>query len=113
MVTYGLEKSVLKNAMFRKLETCHHRSSRRIAKIPAAFISRVSHEEVRRWTNMPTMTSIIQKQGLNLLTRILTAPTNNIVRSVCFHPAGNLRTLPGTRRAGKPRQEWTVNYGKL
>ena len=113
MVTYGLETSVLTRAMLQKLETFHHRSLRRIAKIPAAFISRVSRAEVRRITNMPTLTSFIQKQGLKLLTEVMTAPQNNIMRSVSFHPAGALRAATDIRRAGKPRQEWTSTYGQL
>ena len=83
---------------------------RRIAKIPAAFVSRVSHARVRKRCKVVPFSIQILKAQLRWLGHIFRRPENHPLRLVCFEPQTELRPrLTGTswkKRRGRPRTDW-------
>ena len=92
------------------LDGAQARMLRRIAKIPAPFISRVSHARVRKRCKVLPFSSQILKAQLRLLGHILRREENDPLRLVCFEPNTELRPrLSGTswkKRRGRPRSDW-------
>ena len=83
---------------------------RRIAKIPAPFISRISHARVRKRCKVLPFSSQVLKAQLRLLGHILRREENDPLRLICFEPNTELRPrLSGTswkKRRGRPRSDW-------
>ena len=92
------------------LDGAQARMLRRIAKIPAPFISRISHTRVRKRCKVLPFSSQVLKSQLRWLGHILRRPEDDPLRLVCFEPGTELRPrLTGTswkKRVGRPRSDW-------
>ena len=108
---WGVHLVHLTKTLRRKLDGAQARILRRLAKIPAAYISRVSNATVRRRcykaTRFSTQTLRMQCRWLG---HVLRRPEDHPLRLVCFEPGTELRPrLTGTdfrRVRGKPREDW-------
>ena len=92
------------------LDSAQARMLRRIAKIPAAYISRVSHAEVRKRCKTVSFSTQILKAQFRWLGHVLRRPETHPLRLVCFEPHTDLRPrLTGThwtKKRGRPRTDW-------
>ena len=106
---WGVHQLTLLPADFGYLEYLHARCLRRILRRKAAFVSRVSHADIRRDAAAPTMTSLIRQRQFIRLGKLLRKPEDHPDRLACFEPGTDLKPrLPnGThRRRGRPRTVW-------
>jgi len=101
------------------LDSAQARYLRRLAKIPHAYISRISHKQVRRTCKCKRRFSTdILKAQLRWLGHILRRPPEHPLRLVLFEPGPNLRPrLSGTtykKKVGRPREDWAQSLlGRL
>ena len=91
------------------LDGAQARMLRRIVKIPAPFISRISHTRVRKRCKLLPCSSQVLKSQLRWLGHILRRPEDDPLSLVCFEPGTELRPrLTGTswkKRVGTPRSD--------
>ena len=108
---WGLHLLHLNTALKRTLDGAQARFLRRLTKIPAAFISRISNAKVRKKCNKVWRfsTQVFQAQ-CHWLGHILRRPEDHPLRLVVFEPGSQLLPrLTGTeyrRRRGRPRGDW-------
>ena len=106
-LTYGLHVACLNKAERRRLDGFHCRSLRSILKIPAAFYSRVSNEEVFRRAGTRPVSRILLEKQLNYLHRVANSSDDSILRKSVLAPGSFLLQRPaGVRRVGRPRANW-------
>ena len=86
---------------------------RRILKVPASFISRVSHKTVRRRCSTYSFSTFIFRSQLRWLGHILRKPHDHPLRLVLFQPNTDLepRRPPTNDRVtkavrGRPNLDW-------
>ena len=109
---WGVHQLTLLPADFAYLlvvEYVHARCLRRILRKRAAFVSRISHADIRREAKAPTMTSLIRKRQFIVLGKLFRKTEGHLDRLACFEPGSDLRPrVPrGThRRRGRPRTVW-------
>ena len=108
---WGLHLLHLSKALLRTLDGAQARFLRRLAKIPAAYISRISNAKVRKkcYKTWRFSTQVFQAQ-CHWLGHILRRPADHPLRLVVFEPGTELLPrLSGTehrRRRGRPREDW-------
>ena len=102
---HGLEVACLNVSDKRRLDGFQARCLRRICKIPPAFVSRVSNATVRAVARQRPLSEELQRQRLLYLGELVRRPGTDPVRRSILEP-GTLqpRSLPDTRRIGRPRQ---------
>ena len=112
---WGLHLLALGKEDFAKIERQHVRCLRRILKIPAAYVSRISNETVLKRARMPSAKSIIRQKQFQLLGHILRLPRNDPLGfehpdwRVCFKPTDDCLPAqpPGIKkRKGRPCLRW-------
>ena len=106
---WGLHLLPLTESNLAHLEYMHCRSLRRILKLKAAYISRVSNSEVRKRAKCPTIMQTVRQKQLALLGHILRRPFHDPDRLACFEPDTTCtpRRPPNCHaRAGAPRKTW-------
>ena len=94
---------------FSFLEYIYARCLRRILKIPAAFISRISHATVRSTAKVEPLQCKVRRRQMKLLGHILRRPPDHPDRLCLFEPDNHLtnRKPPdAVRRVGRPRTVW-------
>ena len=110
---YGLATLWLTTAQRRRLDGFCARCLRRILKIPAAFVSRISNARVYQAAKMPALSELVLKRQLLLLGKVARAPAGDPLRADVF--VGST-TQPQVgryvRRVGRPRQEWSTEVMK-
>ena len=85
------------------------RHLRRLTGIPAAYISRVTHAQVRKKAKATTASTDIFKTQLRWMGHILRKPPTDPLRIVLFGPNHNLdgyRPTTGKRKQGRPNTDW-------
>ena len=104
---YSLSSLCLTVAERRRLDGFQNKCLRRVLGIKPSFISRVRNIEVLQQAKHLSASTLLQKQQLQLLGRILRAPEGHPLRVACFIP-GSLRpaTDQYVRRVGRPKKEW-------
>ena len=75
----------------RSIDAAQARFLRRILKVPAAYISRVSHKEIRRRSSIFRFSTFIFRAQLRWLGHILRIPPDDPLRRVLFEPHSPLR----------------------
>ena len=97
----------------RTIDGAQARYLRRILKVPAAFISRVSHKEIRRHCSTYRFSTFIFRSQLNWLGHILRKPPTDPLRLVLFQPNTDFepRRPPTNDRVtkavrGRPNMDW-------
>ena len=84
------------------------RCLRRILRIPAAFVSRVSNATVLARAGLRPFSQQVLVHQIHLLRKAALAEPGHPLRKDCFY-GSTLSPQIGTfiRRVGRPRQEWT------
>ena len=104
---YGLSTLWLVTAQRRRLDGFYARCLRRILRIPAAFVSRVSNAAVfDRAAVVPLSKRLLAKQ-ITLLGKSAKLPPQDLRRRFVFYGSSMvLREDVFIRRRGRPRQTW-------
>ena len=108
-LVYGLSTIWMVTAQKRRLDGFYCRCLRRILRIPAAFVSRVSNAKVLAEADcLPLSTQILHKQ-LVLMGKVARAPASSPLRHCTFIDE-TLRLQIGrfVRRRGRPRRDWST-----
>ena len=102
-------------ALHQKIDAAQARCLRRILKLPAAYISRISHQEVRRRCGTYRFSTFIFRAQLRWLGHILRKPATDPLRQILFEPNSpvNPRRPPSLNpnrfarlRVGRPPIDW-------
>ena len=102
-------------ALQQKIDAAQARYLRRILKLPAAYISRISHKEVRRRCGTYRFSTFIFRALLRWLGRILLKPATDPLRRILCEPNSppNPRrppslnpNRPARQRVGRPQTDW-------
>ena len=112
---WSLQLFPLSQTNRRLIDAAQARFLRRLSKIPAAYISRVSHERVRRRCTTLRFSTFIFKAQLRWLGHILRKPRNDPLKRILFEPRSNFSPIrpispfpnrPAKRKVGRPHQDW-------
>ena len=105
---YSLATIWLVTAQRRRVDGFVARCLRRILRIPAAFVSRVSNATVLARAGLKPFSQQVLGHQLHLLRKAALAEPEHPLRKDCFY-GSTLSPQIGTfiRRVGRPRQEWT------
>ena len=114
MLLYGLETAHLTHSDLHRLERFHHKSLRRILKIPSTYYTKIlrpdlptfTHLEVRQKAGLPSISEFLTEKRMSLLGHLLRAPPTDLMRDVCFTQALQFRAFNDSRRVGRPRDHW-------
>ena len=111
---YGLSSLWLVTAQRRRLDGFYARCLRRIFRIPAAFISRVSNAAVFAQAGVAPLSDQLLLGQLTLFGKVARSPEGSLLRRDTFIPQ-TLRPHVGSlvRRIGRPRQTWTEELLKV
>ena len=93
-------------AIRQKIDAAQARYLRRILKLPAAYISRISHQEVRRRCSTYRFSTFIFRAQLRWLGHILRKPATDPLRRILFEPNSplNPRRPPSLNPSRPARQ---------
>ena len=83
-LSYGLAAAVFTEAQQRNLDGFQSRCLRSILRIPAAYYSRISNDEVLRRASAEKSSGRLSQRQIRLLGRASRAPTTNPLRSSSF-----------------------------
>ena len=110
---YGLSTLWLTKAQRRRLDGFYCRCLRRILRIPAAFVSRVSNKIVFERAGATPLSDQILHRQLLLLGKVVRAPEDSLLKQ-CVFSSGTLLPQIGqfVRRVGRPRQDWSTQVLK-
>lgn len=105
---YGVASSWLSKSDLRRLDGFHCGCLRKMFKIPVAFISRISNEEVRRRAQQPAFSGSVKALQFKLLGQVLMDPAKKVLKEVAFHGSVLVpATAAFVRKVGRPRHNWT------
>ena len=106
---YGFSTFWLSTAQRRRLDGFCCRCLRRVLRIPAAFVSRVSNKLVLKSAGAAPLSEQMLHRQLLLLGKIVRAPDSSLLRR-CVFIEGSLQPQVGqfVRRVGRPRQDWAT-----
>ena len=107
-LVYGLSTACLNKAHRRRVDGFYAKGLRRILRIPAAFVSRVSDRTVFECAGVQPLTEQIFKRQLILLGQVVRAPDADPLRRDVF-VNGTVRPVIShyIRRVGRPKANWT------
>jgi hypothetical protein len=106
---YGFSTMWLVTSQRRRLDGFVARCLRRIVRIPAAFISRVSNAAVYEKVGMKPFTLQLLKHQMQLLRKVAVQSADHPLRVDTFEGATlNPQIGRYIRRVGRPRQDWTT-----
>ena len=90
-------------ALQQKIDAAQARYLRRILKLPAAYISRISHKEVRRRCGTYRFSTFIFRAQLRWLGHILRKPATDPFRRILFEPNTAQPSPPAFPKPKPPR----------
>ena len=104
---YGLSGAWINVAERRRLDGFQSRCLRKIVRIPPAYVSRISNQEVLEVAKQKPYTKQLLLQQLKLFGKVARATDTDPLRALTFSPgsfcpAGDLFV----RKVGRPRNEW-------
>ena len=105
---YGVASAWLSKSDLRRMDGFHAGCLRKMLKIPVAYISRISNEEVRRRVQQQPLSVSIRAMQLKLLGQVLTNPDKDFLKDAAFQDGDVLRpsTAAYVRKVGRPRDNW-------
>ena len=111
---WSLQLFPMTKTLRRSIDVAQARFLRRILKVPAAYISRVSHKEIRRRCSTLRFSTFIFRAQLRWLGHILRTPHDDPLRRVLFEPHTPLRPArppsithrDQPQRVGRPPTDW-------
>jgi hypothetical protein len=89
-----------------RLDGFHCRCLRRILRIPAAYYSRVSNQEVWKRAGQECFSEGIARDQLLFLGKILAPNAVPALKQSAFHVGTAPKTQQFIRKVGRPRQTW-------
>ena len=103
----GLSTMWLVTAQRRRVDRFYARCLRRILRIPASSVSRVSNATVLARAGVRPFSEQLLQRQLMLLNKVAHSPGESLLRRDTFIP-GTLQLQIGryVRRVGRPRQNW-------
>ena len=107
MVLYALHYSWLTKSMCARLDSWQARTLRRVLRVKASMISRVSNAEVLRRAGTRPLAAQVADERIKFLGHILRRPPQETVYNVCFDPSCKVRLPVGKRRQKRPLDNWT------
>ena len=109
---WGIHMVGLTSDDLRYLDYIHARCLRRILKIPAAYVSRISNAEVLRRAATPSFSAHLRKRQMHLLGHVLRCDNQHPDRKVVFaRDSARQRPSEGfQKKRGRPRKNW---YGSI
>ena len=111
---YGVASAWLSRADLRRLDGFHAKCLRKMLKIPAAYISRISNDSVRNKAGVQPLSASVAKAQLALMEAVLNQPEKMALRRVAFQ---GTTTRPMTdayvRKVGRPRHNWCEQVMKM
>ena len=113
-VRWSLHLFPMTKTLGRSIDAAPVRFLRRILKVPAAYISRVSHKEIRRRCSTFRFSTFIFRAQLRWLGHMLRTPADDPLRRVLFEPHSPLRPArppsmfrrEQRQRVGRPPRDW-------
>ena len=102
-------------ALHQKIDAARARYLRRLLKLPAAYISRISYQKVRRRCGTYRFSTFIFRAQLRWLGHILRKPAMDPLRRILFEPNSPLNprrtpslnpNRPARQRVGRPQTDW-------
>ena len=111
---YCLSTVWLVAAQLRRVDGFYARCFRRILRIPASFISRVSNKSVFEKAGVVAMSEQVLLRQLLLMGKVVNSIAGSAIRRDVFI-GRTLQTQVGryVRRVGRPRQEWSTEVLKV
>ena len=107
-LTYGLSTLWLVLSQRRRLDGFYARALRRIFRIPASFVSRVSNQQVFQKAGVKPLSEQLLHRQLLLLGKCARAPVGDHLRANVFIDDSTQPCVGHyIRRVGRPRQDWT------
>ena len=104
---YVVFAACLNKAERKRLDSFQNRCLRRICRIPAAYISRVSNATVLHVTGQSKLSDSLARRQMIYMGQLARRPSADPVRSSVFElNTLDLRKAVGPRRRGRPRQTW-------
>ena len=110
---YALSTMWLVTAQQRRIDGFYARCLRRILRIPASYISRVSNKSVFQQAGVISMSEQVLRRQLVLIRKVARSSEGSALRQDVF-VGSPLITQVGryVRRIGRPRQEWSTEVLK-
>ena len=107
VLLYGLDVFTLTTPLLERIDAFYFRFLRRIIKIPASYISRVTNHTVWAQANYPKKPSeFILKMEKKLILRTFKAPREDPMHNVLFASGFRDRINLQGRRRGRPTPTW-------
>ena len=107
MVMYALHHSWLTKSMSAKIDSWQVRMLRRVLRIKASMISRVSNAEVLKKAHCTPMSNLIRGERFKYFGHVLRREFPATIQSVCVDASCKLRPPAGKRRQKRPLDNWT------
>ena len=110
---YGLSSVCLVAAQRRRLDGFHARCLRKLLRVPAAFISRISNDTVFRRARVRPLSAQLLRRQLLLIGKVARCPAGHAMRVDTFLK-DTCRPVLGhyIRKRGRPRTEWATQLLK-
>ena len=104
---YGLSGAWINVAERRRLDGFQSRCLREIVRIPPAYVSRISNQEVLEVAKQKPYTKQLLLQQLKLFGKVARAPDTDPLRALTFSPGSFCPAGDRfVRKVGRPRNEW-------
>ena len=104
---YNLESLWLIQRDRHRLDSFHVQCLRRICRVPCAYVSRVSNQDIIDRTGQDTLSERLAKQQIKMYTSITQLPESDVLRKLTCEPnAETPRVWNQRRRRGRPKQQW-------
>jgi hypothetical protein len=106
---FSLETAAVTTTTAARLDAFQARCLRRILKIPPAYVSRVSNEEVRLRARTEQVSQLLRRrQQLFYVTLVLKADADPVRQRILMPGSVVPRQVAFRRRRGRPRLSWTA-----
>ena len=107
MLSYNLHHVWLTQSMRQKLDAWQARTLRRVLRIKASMISRISNARVLKEASTIPLSHIVRQRRLQYLGHVLRREPLDSIASVCFDNTWKVRTPYAPRKRGRPIDNWT------
>ena len=107
MVLYALHHSWLTKGMSARLDAWQARTLRRVLRIKASMISRVSNAGVLRRAKCTPLSAQVRGERYKYFGHVLRRHYPETIVSVCLDSSYKLRPPAGKRRRRRPLDNWT------
>ena len=107
MVLYALHYSWLTRSMCARLDSWQARTLRRVLRVKASMISRVSNASILRQAKCTPFSQQVRVERFRYFGHVLRSPYPDTVVSTCVDSSCKLRQPAGKRQRRRPLDNWT------